>query len=126
RRLSVDEHGLLRVVVDEAAPDVERLAGVLEVEPPEAEAAFRVGQRREAAGAPRAEVIARDLAGGRVRGPSDALTHRVEAAVRVVDIGLLARELFGVVLHACLPTGRVRGKPHGVPRLPRCLARPQS
>src|SRR5205085_2867779 len=93
RRLPVDDDLLLRLVVDPAAADVERVLDVVEIEPAEAEASLGVLEGDETPRRPRVERRLRDLAVGVVARARDDVAHALQTRVGAVDVGLLGREL---------------------------------
>jgi hypothetical protein len=81
------------VVVHPPAPDVDGLRRSVDVEPPEAEAALGVLERRQAPRRPRVEVRAEHLVDDRLRDVRDGLAHLVQELVRTVEVRLLGGDV---------------------------------
>jgi hypothetical protein len=93
-RLPVDDQHALLVVVDVAAPHVERLELDVDVDAAEAEASLRVGEREQPPRRPLLDRLRRDLADGDVGGVHERVARLVEVGIRPVDVGLLRREIW--------------------------------
>ena len=93
RRLPVHDELPLLFVVHPAPADVERPRHRLEVEPAEAEAAFRILERPQALGRPGVHGCLGDLAVDLVACRGDHVAHPLEVVVGAIDVCLLRREL---------------------------------
>ena len=102
RRLPVDHELPLLAVVHPAAADVQRPQHRFEVEPAEAEPAFRILERAEALRRPRIHCCLRDLAVHLVACRGEDVAHSLEVLVGPVDVCLLGGQL-GVAHGAKLP-----------------------
>ncbi len=102
RRLPVDDELPLLVVVHPAPAHVQRARHRLEVEPAEAEPAFRVLERVQALRRPCVHCRLRDLAVHLVAGGGEDIAHPLEVLVGAVDVRLLGGQL-GMAHGAKLP-----------------------
>ena len=92
-RLPVDDQRALVVVVHPAAADVDRVRGLLGVDPPEAEPALGVLEGAKTRGRPVLDRL-RGLLGRRcARRLQQRLAHAVERRVGLVDVRLLGRQI---------------------------------
>ena len=93
RRLPVDDERAARVVVNPAAPHVERVACPLGVDTTEAEPLLGILEGAQAACRPALDRFGPDLRRPRLRGAQKRLAHPVEIVVGAVEVRLLGGQV---------------------------------